>query len=370
MNFYDLLFCSTVVLGLAWYFIRQRYTYWERMNVPFIRPSFPYGNIKEGNSVHISTLLQKYYNELKGSGQFGGLYFYLNPTVLATDLDFVKNVLIKDFNHFVSRGGVFSNPKDDPLSGNLFLVDGDKWKRLRLKLTPTFTSGKMKLMVPMIFKVAEEFETLMDSLVSGMQSDLEMKDILARFTTDVIGTCAFGIDCDSLRNENSEFRKYGRSVFDNPRNSFLKLLFINNFTKLAKKLKMKHIADDVSAFFIGSLKETMRYRDENNIQRNDFLHMMMQLHKHGQVDGEESLHSYKDKLSFDEMAAQCFVFFTAGFETSSTTMMFCLFELSVNMEMQTMAREEVFAVLKKYNGKFTYEAMMEMHYLDRCIQGN
>lgn len=373
MNFYDIfLFCVTAVVGLAYYFIRQRYSYWERMNIPFIKPQFPYGNIKElGKTMHVSTLLQKYYNELKGAGPFGGLYFFINPTILATDLDFIKSVLIKDFNHFVSRGGVFSNPKDDPLSGNLFLVDGDKWKRLRTKLTPTFTSGRMKLMLPMILNVADEFKGTVTSLINGMNAELEMKEILARFTTDTIGTCAFGIDCNSLRNENSDFRKYGRAVFEKPRNSFLKLLFINNFTELARKLKMKHFSDDVSDFFMGSLKETMRYREENNIRRNDFLNMMIELHKRGKIDGHETgIDSDKDKLTFDEMSAQCFVFFLAGFETSSTTMMFCLFELSVNPDMQKKARQEVFDVLKKYNGELTYEAIMEMDYVDRCIQGN
>lgn len=372
MNFYNCLFFLTVVLGLGYYFIRKRYSYWKDENIPYIQPIFPYGNVKElGKTMHVSVLLQKYYNELKGLAPFGGLYFFMNPTILATDLDFIKNVLIKDFNHFVSRGGVFSNPKDDPLSGHLFLIDGDKWKRLRTKLTPTFTSGKMKLMFPMILNVADELILTITSLINGIDGDIEVKEILARFTTDVIGTAAFGINCNSLRNENSEFRKYGRVHFEQPRNSFFKILFLNNFTELARQLKMKQIRDDVSEFFLGSLRETMRYREENNIQRNDFLNMMIQLQEHGNVEGEETnfVHSQKDKLTFYEIAAQCFAFFAAGFETSSSTIAFCLFELSVKPDVQQKARREVFDVLRKHNGQFTYEAMMEMNYVDRCIQG-
>lgn len=222
--------------------------------------------------------------------------------------------------------------------------------------------------------MAEKLISTISSLINQTNVgciELELKDILGRFTTDVIGTCAFGIDCNSLNDENSDFRKYGRAVFERPRNSFLKLLFLNNFTELARKLKMKHISDDVSEFFIGSLKETIKYREENNVKRNDFLNMMIQLHKEGKIDGDDMKDNPDtDKLSFNEIAAQCFVFYTAGFETSSSTMMYLLFEFSVNVEMQRKARQEVLDVLQKHGGNFTYEAIMEMQYVDRCIHGN
>lgn len=370
--FYDILFLLSVVVGLAYYFIQRRYSYWKRLNVPYIQPTFPFGNLKQlGKTMHASKLFEKFYNELKGLGPFGGLYFFINPTVLATDLDFVKNVLIKDFNHFVSRG-VFYNEKDDPLSGHLFSLDGEKWRGLRSKLSPTFSSGKMKFMYPITVSVADELTSTINSLISDTNGDFEIKDILARFTTDIIGTCAFGIECNSLKDENSDFRKYGRKIFESPRNSFVKLLFMGAFRNFARKLKMKVVADDVSDFFLGSLKETIKYREANNVKRNDFLNMMMQLMKHGQlddVDDEVDAASGNGLLSFNEVAAQSFVFFLAGFETSSTTMMFCLFELSVNPDIQAKARQEVNDVLTKHNGEFTYEAMMEMHYLDRCVQG-
>lgn len=153
MNFYDLLFYVSAVFGLAYFFIRQRYSYWKRLNIPFIPPHFPFGNIKElGKTMDSSKLFEKYYHELKGSAPFGGLYFFFNPTILATNLDFIKNILVKDFNHFVGRSGVFSNEIDDPLSGNIFLIDAEKWKRLRTKLTPTFTSTRIRYVYEILLK--------------------------------------------------------------------------------------------------------------------------------------------------------------------------------------------------------------------------
>lgn len=73
------------------------------------------------------------------------------------------------------------------------------------------------------------------------------------------------------------------------------------------------------------------------------------------------------KFTFSEAAAQAFVFFAGGFETSSTTMQFALYELTLNPEVQEKARQEILKVLAKHDGKITYEAIYEMDYLGRVI---
>jgi hypothetical protein len=72
----------------------------------------------------------------------------------------------------------------------------------------------------------------------------------------------------------------------------------------------------------------------------------------------------------NSLAAQAFVFFVAGFETSSTTMTFCLYELSLHQDIQDRLREEIDVVLQKHDGKLTYEGIQEMEYLDKVVSGN
>jgi len=62
-------------------------------------------------------------------------------------------------------------------------------------------------------------------------------------------------------------------------------------------------------------------------------------------------------LSMNSLAAQDFVFFVSGFETSSTTMTFCLYELSLHQDIQDRLRQEIDVVLQKHDGKLTYEAI-------------
>jgi cytochrome P450 family 6 len=68
------------------------------------------------------------------------------------------------------------------------------------------------------------------------------------------------------------------------------------------------------------------------------------------------------------LASQAFIFFLAGFETSSTTLSFCLYELAVNPDIQTKLREEVDATLQKFTG-ITYDAVQSMTYLSQVIDG-
>lgn len=58
-----------------------------------------------------------------------------------------------------------------------------------------------------------------------------------------------------------------------------------------------------------------------------------------------------------------------GFETSSTTLTFCMYELSQSDEIQRKARESVQEALKKHGNSFTYESVNEMHYLEQCVNG-
>jgi len=71
----------------------------------------------------------------------------------------------------------------------------------------------------------------------------------------------------------------------------------------------------------------------------------------------------------NSLAAQVFVFFFGGFETSSTTMTFCLYELSLHQDIQDRLRQEIDVVLQKHDGKLTYEGIQEMEYLDKVVSG-
>ena len=69
----------------------------------------------------------------------------LSDAIVVRDLEIIKNVCIKDFDHFVDRRNM--TPDDDPhMSKMLFFTVGEEWKQMRSKMSPTFTTGKIKRM--------------------------------------------------------------------------------------------------------------------------------------------------------------------------------------------------------------------------------
>ncbi|XP_059610499.1 probable cytochrome P450 6a14 [Phlebotomus argentipes] len=350
-----------VILG--YFYVKKKYRYWEEKGFFHMKGTFPLGSLPGlGLTKHVSLGLQDAYKEMKGKDIIGGLYFMTDHSFLALDLDFLRNVLIKDFQYFHDRG-VYINERDDPLTGHLFGLPGQKWKVLRAKLSPTFTSGKMKMMHSTIIGVAKEFGDFLEPYAKKSE-EIEMKEILARFTTDVIGNCAFGVECNSLKDPNAEFRRVGKKAFSFTPLLMLKAICAQAFPNLARTLRLKMTDDEVTDFFMKLLRDTIDYREKNNVKRNDFLSLLIQLKNTGKLEGDNV---DLGKLTFEELAAQTFVFFFAGFETSSATMAFALYELALDQEMQERARKEVKAVLEKHGGEFTYEACGELQYLERII---
>ena len=144
---------------------------------------------------------------------------------------------------------------------------------------------------------------------------------------------------------------------------------------LLSLFRIKSVDESVEKFIFSIVKENLDYRERNNVVRKDFFQLLIQLRNSGTVQlddqwetvikGDES----QKTLTLNEMAAQSFVFFAAGFETSSTTMSFCMYELAKDQNLQQRVHQEIDSVLERHDGKITYDSISDMKYLEACIDG-
>lgn len=352
----------TILLGLAivvYFVLDKRRRYWESKGFPCTgRSHMIYGDYKDIGRLENSQLAnQRLYHEFKARKlPIGGVMVYLVRSAIVVDLELVKSVMVKDFANFSSRGTY--NPEVDPLSGNMFFLEGQAWRLLRTKLTPTFSSGRMKMMFEIILEVANQLENyLLEKTVNGEQ-ELGMKYIMSGYTMDVIGTCALGIECNNLREENSKIREICDKIFNLSPLQMLWYIFLLSSKRLSAMLKLKATHPDVERFFMDLVRKTVDYREKNNIQRNDFMNLLIQLKNSENPD---------ERVTMNEIAAQVYVFFVAGFETSSTGLVYCLYELAMNQDIQDKLRNEIQRVCG--DGKLTYETVSAVEYLNMVIDG-
>ncbi|KAK4878673.1 hypothetical protein RN001_011179 [Aquatica leii] len=245
----------------------------------------------------------------------------------------------------------------DPLTANLFFLAGDRWKTIRTKLTPAFTSSKVKTMFPILVQCGRHLEQAMKDICTK-NVKFEVKQISSCYTIDVIGSCAFGLDINSFTNPENEFVKQGEKFFSTltQLNSLSIVLSLLN-PKLAELLSVQTIPKDITDFFLRLVEDTVRQRKKEKYWRKDFMQIMIDLKKNNEVE---------EGLSINEMAAQSFAFFVAGYDTSSTTITFCLYEVAKHSDIQQKLREEIADALSNHNG-VTYEAVASMRYLDQVI---
>ncbi|XP_055711548.1 probable cytochrome P450 6a14 [Phlebotomus papatasi] len=194
---------------------------------------------------------------------------------------------------------------------------------------------------------------------------IEIKNIFSLFTTDVIGNCAFGIECNSFKKPNTEFRRIGKRLFEFTFLEAMRVIFSTMFQDFSRMLKMKIIKTDVAEFFMRFFKEIVEYREKNDIKRDDFLSLLMQIKNTGKLDGDST---GLGKITFEELVAQMYAIFNASYETTSSTLTLAVYELAQHQDIQEKAREEVNRILKKYNDEYTYEACTEMKYIDQIIK--
>lgn len=349
-----------VVCVLFYVYIKWKLSYWSRLGVAHLTPDFLIGNLRGYQTKYkVSTLVQNIYTKLKGSttAPIVGMYMFSAPVAIVTDLDFLKNVFVKDFEYFSDRG-LYHNERDDPLSANLVFLPHAQWKPLRAKLSPTFQSARLKAMHPIFQGVAQKFnDYLVDQLISTSMTNFSQ--LFDQFTTSLILQTVYGCEEMCFGHSNNTVVKMGHAIMNKSKLELVKDLFLIAFPNLSRKLRLKWFSSaEVRNFFINLSRDTIKYREANNISRHDVMGQLMQMRQND-----------KTPLTDDQVAAQAFIFFFGGYETSSKTLGFVVYELAMNVDIQQKVREEVQRVYESNGNTITYDSLQEMTYLQQVVNG-
>ncbi|KAK4873116.1 hypothetical protein RN001_015145 [Aquatica leii] len=369
VTIYSIIF---VIVGTIWCIFKWKFTYWHRRGVYSPRPTIPFGNafdlIRQKRSIGLE--MRHVYQDIKNKSlPFGGYYFLTHPVFLPTDLDLIQRISTTDFEHFSDR--TMMRNDNDPLSGNLIALKGQEWQNTRAKLSPAFTPSKNKMMFGTVKKHTDVLLEIVNELCAKKDS-MDLHDLMIRTTVDVISACAFGLESNSLRNPNSKLKEYGLRYFEPTTRHKIVFVFTIIMPRLLKLLRIRTFPKDITDFFLNVMTQTLNHRETNKFIQKDFVHLLLQIKNNSKITADEvgsfePASGQKSTMTIEEITAHSVLFFVGGSETSAGILTFCLYELTLQKQIQDAARKEVQKALHENGGEVTYELLQKLPYLGKCI---
>ncbi|CAH0399766.1 unnamed protein product [Chilo suppressalis] len=352
---------SVILVTVFCLYCKKKYSYWREKGVKGPVPWPVVGNF--GNVIlqkeSLDQCIKDIYSKYKGE-KLVGLYSGFRPVVLIRDPELIKHVLIRDFDVFQERG---NSSRGSRLSDNLFSANGEKWKIMRQKLTPVFTTRKLKEMVPNIQKCIANFLQYVNNLVEK-NIDHEIRALTAKYTLEVIGSCAFGLDLKLYTDEENKFSSMAKQIFTPTFRSRLIVLLDMIIPGIRKKFSTR---PELQEFFVDLVRKVQKERKGRPLSHRDFMDLMIELKEEGKIS--RKLEDGKVEIEIDDymVAAQALVFYSAGFETSSAAMSFLIHELALHTDVQDRLYKEICEVLEKYDGEINYDSVKDMKYLEMVL---
>lgn len=358
-----------VLLALYVYyrFLYQPYQYLKVLGVPGPAPTPLLGNLglmwKHNGNIKrfLSHMTNKY-------GRISGFYLGPTPVLCVSDVDFLKEVMLKQFDNYINRFGDPSFEVEVNGKGvkTLDFSIGENWRNRRQKLTPAFSTLKMKLMEPLVKESTDRLKVICGDLADDVKS-VDAQVLFSKLTMEVILSVAFGQALDVQNGQGGDLYKLALTVInafndDSNKSNNIAQFAIMGYPQLSpmmgKLLALSGALKPVNDL-IGVSKNVVdkRRASKDQAQRNDLLQLMIEA---SQVEGEGA-------MTYEETIADCLLVLLAGYDTSSNTLAFVTYLLAVHQDVQERLATEIGSYFQDNPESSMYEASHELEYLEMVI---
>ena len=334
----------TLLLGLMCLFVlyfRKKHKYFKNSNIPHSPGYFPLGSSLVwkcfSGKESLLQVADNYFDQFPETKAFG-FYKPLGEPVLAIkDLELAKKIMISDFDHFVDRNFLNLNPKGSK-HPSMFLINlkGDGWKTSRNLLTPMFTSSKLKATMPLLHHSGESFIKYICTLD---QDNVDCKDLMQRFTIEILGSLGCGITPNVLTKENNRFYDEAMLLSGStapPLTAAIRFAFLFFFPNLSYLTNTSFFEKDNINYFINIMKNSIHSRKE---RRNDCIDLLMDSVQELEDEKKKKILSQADIT--DYVIANGLMLFFVGNDTSSGAMALTLHYLAKYPDVQEKLYQEI-----------------------------
>jgi cytochrome P450 len=231
----------------------------------------------------------------------------------------------------------------DMIEESLVASNKEDWRNQRTIMSPAFHFDFLKQLMPLMTTKTEE---LLTKLPKGEVFDA--KRWLSKFTIDVLGLAAFGVDFNAMGETENEYYSAYQELFNHGMSAF-KSVLPPRFKEMLPLPSMKRV-HDAKAKLISMTHDIMSNRKKDS-EKKYLLDMMLDA---------------KPALTMKQFETNIFLFFLAGHETTASALSWALYLLAEHQDIQNRAREEVDRVLQ---GKHvTSDVLKELVYMDMFLK--
>lgn len=268
-----IIFCCSLLY--VYKYLTRNNNFWKYKGVDYIKPSFPFGNLKD--VIFLKKCVGVWFQELYNSttSPVLGIYFFDQPGILLKSPEIIKDVLIRDTSVFIDRSVAY--PTHDEISRSMmFFQRGLEWKNIRSKMSPVFTSGKLKAMTPLL----NHYGIKLITCLSQRTGEVDVREIISDYILDSISKCFFGIETHSLDEKESDFKRNINEVM-NPtlKTAWSRLCYIF-YPKMVVPLRLQFNEQRHLDYFCDAFQKAIEAREESESRVNDFIDIINDLKKH------------------------------------------------------------------------------------------
>ncbi|KAI1298149.1 Thromboxane-A synthase [Halotydeus destructor] len=378
------LLCGLVLLWL--YFRYRRMSLLKRHNIPGPPAHFLFGNSAEFAEKGMKRCFQEW------TDKYGGLVgFYMGgiPNVVITDVELLRRVQIKDFEHFTYRFPVIKgNSQPTALGQNSILwLGASDWKRLRAVIPQMFTPARLRLFVPVMKENVDFICRLFDKESNGYRDEFDIVSSYHKMTfhSMVESQLSIKVDLEKHTDIKDAAEAAATPTFSGPLTTLLAIFpeftwFLYPLRQLKEEI-LEYFLKTPESLLYDLGRRTLDQRRATGVTRNDFLQQMMDW-KEGAHSGpiadlkdkkEAGSGSGKDKgetgsgYSDDDIIMNIFVFLLGGYETTGTTFVYATHNLINFPDIQQRLREEAQQLLDK-DGVLDYNTVTDLPLLDAFVK--
>ncbi|CAH0399620.1 unnamed protein product [Chilo suppressalis] len=352
------------LLFLGWFYMKWTNVkrYWAARGVPHQPPNILLGSLTFLMKVNPAMWMREMYDRYPKT-PYVGIWLFWRPALIVNSPELARRILVKDFDAFRNRLIGTGTGKMDPMGGlNIFTLNDPLWTTLRRRLTPVFTSSKLKSLHNLFATKGKELVQRIDNSIKA-NKPLELRSLYADYTTDVIGTAAFGIQCDAtmtgesvLRTVTKDFMKFSimRGL------AWSSIFFIPECANFfGFKFFPKHSEDIFRRVYKKIVSQRGGYT--NVAQENDLLDALRKIKYEADINNED--------MDEDLMIAQACIFLQGGFDTSASTLTFLTSELAYRPEMQEKLYQELLEAKQRLgDNDFDANVYSKLVYLNCVIK--